>query len=128
MQPAVLIKFVLESMTTFEKKLTQLQAQARNACHVCYSQSLPRFLCVLIDPSSFKFEVHAFVGAEAASLADVMLVPGALVPFASMAFSSALSQAHSCIVQALLVTVTSAALAFIRVFAASSRSIITALM
>jgi hypothetical protein len=76
LQPAVLIEFVLESTTTFEKKLAQLQAQARNACHVCHSQSLPCFLGVLIDPSSFKFEVHAFVGAEAASLADVMLVRG----------------------------------------------------
>jgi hypothetical protein len=76
LQPAVLMEFVLETTTPFHKKLAQLQAQARNACHVSHNDLLPHFLGVLFDPSTFKFEVHAFVGAEEKSLADVILVRG----------------------------------------------------
>jgi hypothetical protein len=74
--PAVLIEFTLESTTAFNKKIAQLHSEARNACHVFSDDLLPAFLGILIDPSTFKFEVHAFHGSSNRQLADILLVRG----------------------------------------------------
>jgi hypothetical protein len=76
MQPTVLVEFVLESTTPFAKKVAQLQAEARNACHVGHKSHPALFLGVLIDPSTIKFELHAFTSADRQSLADVVVVSG----------------------------------------------------
>jgi hypothetical protein len=75
-QPLVLVESVLESTTDFPKKRAQLQAEARNACHVVREEILPIFLGVLIDAAALKFEVHVYHGADVAKLADMLLVKG----------------------------------------------------